>query len=94
MKHLNNYINEAFVPSQYEQNYWQIKTGDTIYGFIVFWSESRRSGEIEVIKFDNFETYLDYADGSTIKDFGYDLEDLNVGESYKAKDGACYMRIW
>ena len=36
MKHLNNYINESFVPSQYEQNYWQIKTGDTMYGFIVF----------------------------------------------------------
>lgn len=90
MKELAKYINEA----NYLQNYWQIKTGDTIYGFIIFWPEKGRVGGIEVIKFDNFEEYLDYIDGSTIKQFGFDLEKLEVGESYKAKDGACYMRIW
>jgi hypothetical protein len=90
MKDIKDFIIEA----NYQQNYWQIKTGDTIYGFIVFWSEGRKSGEIEVIKFDNFEEYLDYVDGSDIKQFGFDLEKLEVGESYKAKDGACYMRIW
>lgn len=91
MKDIKDFIIEA---ANYQQNYWQIKIGDTIYGFIVFWSEGRKSGEIEVIKFDNFEEYLDYVDGSDIKQFGFDLEKLEVGESYKAKDGACYMRIW
>lgn len=90
MENLAKYINEA----NYLQNYWSIKTGDTIYGFIVFWPENRRVGGIEVIKFDNFEEYLNYLDGPTIKEFGFDLENLEVGGSYKAKDGAYYMRIW